>query len=164
MRPQGVAHPAQDQWWMAGIHRNVYLYRKQAVFIADYTVRPHILNRDVAAVDLLSPATLDVEVCFEESPVEGSKEIEQLSVRMHVFNSQGECVEKCQRKLTTATYGEPCVPPLVPANNSSSGEEFVFGFMSQAIQRQMRRDQPVSSDARSALVVPGASLLVYGGG
>jgi len=54
----------QDQWWMAGLHREVFLESRGAVHVHDVTVTPSILKRGKGAVDRVTGA-LSVEVAVE---------------------------------------------------------------------------------------------------
>ncbi|MCX7655911.1 MAG: DUF4981 domain-containing protein [Treponemataceae bacterium] len=54
----------QDQWWLGGIHRSVYLYSTAAVYIQDVDARPHLagshpVSTGVAAYFPLVGANLD---------------------------------------------------------------------------------------------------------
>ena len=51
----------QDHWWLSGIHRDVLLYVKEPVFIADYAVSTGLPEAPGG------PATLDVEVFIHEA-------------------------------------------------------------------------------------------------
>jgi beta-galactosidase len=75
----------QDQWWMAGLHRSVWIEARTPVHVADVRCEAHL---DVAAG--VGTLTVTTEVGFSTSPTPGH------SVRVTLSNPKGRRVGKPQ--------------------------------------------------------------------
>lgn len=119
----------QDQWWLAGIHRDVFLYKTPQTRIADFSVTPHVLSSSLPAPSGNTGATIDIEVCIEEEVLsdgslrDGSAAVENFFIDASLFEpSAGDCVCAQRVQLTNAMYA--CV---YVANSNSS--EFPYSLI-----------------------------------
>jgi beta-galactosidase/beta-glucuronidase len=101
----------QDHWWMAGIYRDVYLYSRPQVHIADYAVRT-LLDTDY------QDATLELHVDLQSF---GKEAPDGYSVTMQLYDTQGEAVldapvskalRRSSRDPAYLTLSEPIPNPL----------------------------------------------------
>jgi len=96
----------QDQWWLAGIHRDVLLYRTPRTRISDYAVRPHVLASHLPSPIGTVDATVECEIFVEEScgsAAHQDAKIEDLLIVVSLYENEGTCVSNRRHQLTSAT-------------------------------------------------------------
>lgn len=105
----------QDQWWLSGIHRDVYLYRKPTIHIADYDVVTKLLNHKSA---LVADAAVNVNVKvagLARDP--GSKATKQRTKRIanngavvdaYLYDQDGHCLHEIGSKVEVVKGDQTC--------------------------------------------------------
>ena len=75
----------QDQWWMAGLHRGVFIESRKVVCIADI-----VCKADFDSKKKLGELTVDAEISFFGEPKPG------FNVRSSLFSPEGKAIGKAQ--------------------------------------------------------------------
>lgn len=73
----------QDHWWLSGIHRDVILYVKEAVFIADYTVKTTLPEKRGG------PARVEVDIRVQEAVTSDVALPTDVIVEALIFDANG---------------------------------------------------------------------------
>ena len=90
----------QDQWWLSGIHRDIYIYTKDSFFISDYCVVPSIISENAAVV------TINVELCYD-SIANRSWVRENYVLKLLLYDSDGNLTAcEISNEMIPAPYAE----------------------------------------------------------
>ena len=93
----------QDHWWLSGIHRDVILYMKEAVFISDYTVKTSLPEKRGG------PARVDVDIRVQEAVTSEVALPTDVIVESLIFDADGTqiaCVTSSPEDLSWCDPGE----------------------------------------------------------
>ena len=93
----------QDHWWLSGIHRDVILYMKEAVFISDYTVKTSLPEKRGG------PARVDVDIRVQEAVTSEVALPTDIIVESLIFDADGTqiaCVTSSPEDLSWCDPGE----------------------------------------------------------
>lgn len=107
----------QDHWWLSGIHRNVLLYSKPKIMVADYFVRTNLSeDNSVASVEveilLENSHEAGVQRKFPEAVVEGVLFKSQDGTMLEIAKLASEdnshfAIGSCARKSIKGKVGSP---------------------------------------------------------
>ena len=93
----------QDHWWLSGIHRDVILYMKEAVFISDYMVKTSLPEKRGG------PARVDVDIRVQEVVTSEVALPTDVIVESLIFDANGTqiaCVTSSPEDLSWCDPGE----------------------------------------------------------
>ncbi|MBF0243812.1 MAG: DUF4981 domain-containing protein [Planctomycetes bacterium] len=89
----------QDQWWMAGIHREVYIYSTSPAFFEDLRVQAD-LDLDTKAGLLGITSKIDFVWHDEDHPLFRTGPKEDCRIAVHLVDAEGGIVAKAEARLS----------------------------------------------------------------